>query len=115
LQITPRWGNIQSQVIEYDHRTKQFLSYNPREIKAPQQANGEELSPQQKKKYKEGDKVQLGDGTEFQLSPSSPKGIRSNNKGLVLSVMLDGGLSYLLITGIEKLMGKESQEEKAYS
>lgn len=108
-------GNIQSQVVEYDHRTKQFLSYNPRDIKAPQEVNGEELSPQQKKKYKEGEKVQLVDGTEFQLSPSSPNGIRSNNKGLVLSVMLDGGLSYLLVTGVEKLLGKESQEEKAYS
>ena len=108
-------GNIQSQVVEYDHRTKQFLSYNPRDIKAPHQVNVEELSPQQKKKYKEGETVTLEDGTEFQLSPSSPKGIRSNNKGLVLSVLLDGGLSYLLITGVEKMLGKKSQEEKAYS
>ncbi|WP_051316108.1 DUF4099 domain-containing protein [Algoriphagus vanfongensis] len=108
-------GNIQSEIIEYDHRTKQFLSYNPRDIQAPQQVNGEELSPQQKKKYKEGDTVTLEDGTEFQLSPSSPKGIRSNSKGLVLSVLLDGGLSYLLITGVEKMLGKKSQEEKAYS
>lgn len=108
-------GNIQFQVVEYDHRTKQFLSYNPRAIKAPHQVNGEELSPQQKKKYKEGDTVTLEDGTEFQLSPSSPKGIRSNSKGLVLSVMLDGGLSYLLITGVEKILGKKSREEKAYT
>lgn len=108
-------GNIQSQIVEYDHRTKQFLSYNPRDIQAPQQVNGENLSPQQKRKYKEGEKVQLADGTEFQLSPSSPKGIRSNSKGLVLSVLLDGGLSYLLITGVEKMLGKKSQEEKAYS
>lgn len=108
-------GNIQSQIIEYDQRTKQFLSYNPRDIQAPQQVNGETLSPQQKRKYKEGEKVQLADGTEFQLSPSSSKGIRSNRKGLVLSVLLDGGLSYLLISGVERMLGKKSQEEKAYS
>ncbi|MEB2774588.1 DUF4099 domain-containing protein [Algoriphagus sp. D3-2-R+10] len=108
-------GNIQSEIIEYDHRTNQFLSYNPRDIKAPQLVNGEELTPLQKKKYKEGETVKLADETEFQLSPSSPKGIRSNYKGLVLSVMLDGGLSYLLITGVQKILGKESQEEKAYS
>ena len=108
-------GNIQSEIIEYDQRTKQFLSYNPRDIKSPHRVNGEELNPQQKKKYKEGETVKLADDTEFQLSPSSPKGIRSNNKGLVLSVMLDGGLSYLLITGVQKMLGKESQEEKAYS
>lgn len=108
-------GNIQSEIIEYDHRTKQFLSYNPRDIKAPQEVNREKLSPQQKKKYKEGETVQLADGTEFQLSPSAPKGIRSNNRGLVLSVLIDGGLSYLLITGVEKMLGKKSEEEKAYS
>jgi hypothetical protein len=108
-------GNIQSEIIEYDQRTKQYLSYNPRDINAPHLVNGEELSPQQKKKYKEGEAVKLADGTEFLLSPSSSKGIRSNKRGLVLSVMLDGGLSYLLITGIQKMLGKESQEDKAYS
>lgn len=108
-------GNIQSEIIEYDHRTKQFLSYNPRDIKAPQEVNGEAFSPQQKKQYKEGEVVALSDGTELQLSSSAPKGIRSNNRGLVLSVLLDGGVSYLLITGVQKILGKESQEEKAYS
>lgn len=108
-------GNIQTEIIEYDQRTKQFLSYNPREIKAPQSVNGKELDPQQKKKYKEGETVLLADGTAFQLSPSAPKGLRSNKSGLVLSVLLDGGLSYLLITGAQKLVGKESQEDKAYS
>lgn len=108
-------GNIQTEIIEYDQRTKQFLSYNPRDIKAPQSVNGQELDPQQKKKYKEGETVLLADGTAFQLSPSAPKGLRSNKSGLVLSVLLDGGLSYLLITGVQKVLGKESQEEKAYS
>jgi hypothetical protein len=108
-------GNIQSEVIEYDHRTKQFLSYNPGQINAPRQVNGETLSAKQKKKYTEGEAVRLADGTEFQLSPSSPKQIRSNNRGLVLSVLVDGGISYVLITGIQKMLGKESQAEKAYS
>ncbi|WP_026966560.1 DUF4099 domain-containing protein [Algoriphagus terrigena] len=108
-------GNIQTEIIEYDQRTKQFLSYNPRDIKAPQLVNGQELNSQQKKKYKEGETVLLADGTAFQLSPSSPKGIRSNKSGLVLSVLLDGGLSYLLLTGVQKLLGKERQEDKAYS
>lgn len=108
-------GNIQTEIIEYDHRTKQFLSYNPRDIKAPQMVNGLELDPQQKKKYKEGETVLLADGTAFQLSPSAPKGLKSNKSGLVLSVLLDGGLSYLLITGVQKVLGKESQEDKAYS
>lgn len=108
-------GNIQTEIIEYDQRTKQFLSYNPREIKAPQSVNGQELDPQQKKKYKEGETVLLADGTAFQLSLAAPKGLRSNKSGLVLSVLLDGGLSYLLITGVQKLLGKQSKEDKVYS
>ncbi len=108
-------GNIQSEIIEYDQRTNQFFSFNPRDIKGPQEVNGEPLNPQQKKKYKEGEPVKLADGTEFQLSPTSAKGIRSNKSGLVLSVMLDGGLSYLLLTGVGKMLGKKSQEDKAYS
>lgn len=108
-------GNIQTEIIEYDQNTRQFLSYNPRDIKAPHAVNGEQLSPQQKKKYKEGENVQLADGTEFQLSPSSPKGLRSTNSALVLSVILDGGVSYLLMTGVSKLLGRETKEENAYS
>lgn len=110
-----RDGNIQTEIIEYDQRTKQFLSYNPRDIKAPQSVNGQELDPQQKKKYKEGETVLLADGTAFQLSPAAPKGLTSNKSGLVLSVLLDGGLSYLLLTGVQKLLGKENKEDKAYS
>jgi len=108
-------GNIQTEIIEYDPKTKQFLSYDPRAIKAPERVNQEELSPQQKKKYKEGETVELADGTEFQLSTSAPEGIRSNRTGLIVSVLLDGGLSYLLFTGISKLLGKKSSEQKAYN
>jgi len=108
-------GNVQTEIIEYDQETKQFMSFDPRAIKAPEAVDGQTLSPEQKKKYKEGEVVELADGTEFQLSTIDKRGIRSNRNGLILSVVLDGGLSYLLITGIQRMLGKKSREEESYS
>src|SRR5690606_23926896 len=92
-----------------------FMSFDPRAIKAPEAVDGQTLSPEQKKKYKEGEVVELADGTEFQLSTIEKRGIRSNRNGLILSVILDGGLSYLLITGIQRMLGKKTKEEESYS
>lgn len=108
-------GNVQTEIIEYDQETKQFMSFDPRAIKAPEAVDGQKLSPEQKKKYKEGEVVELADGTEFQLSTIDKRGIRSNRNGLILSVVLDGGLSYLLITGIQRMLGKKTKEEESYS
>lgn len=108
-------GNVQTEIIEYDQETKQFMSFDPRAIKAPEAVDGQSLSPEQKKKYKEGEVVELADGTEFQLSTIDKRGIRSNRNGLILSVILDGGLSYLLITGIQRMLGKKTKEEESYS
>lgn len=108
-------GNVQTEIIEYDQETKQFMSFDPRAIKAPEAVDGQTLSPEQKKKYKEGEVVELADGTEFQLSTIDKRGIRSNRNGLILSVVLDGGLSYLLITGVQRILGKKTKEEESYS
>lgn len=108
-------GNVQTEIIEYDQETKQFMSFDPRAIKAPEAVDGQSLSPEQKKKYKEGEVVELADGTEFQLSTIDKQGIRSNRNGLILSVILDGGLSYLLVTGIQRMLGKKTKEEESYS
>lgn len=108
-------GNVQTEIIEYDQETKQFMSFDPRAIKAPEAVDGQTLSPEQKKKYKEGEVVELADGTEFQLSTIDKRGIRSNRNGLILSVVLDGGLSYLLMTGVQRILGKKTKEEESYS
>jgi hypothetical protein len=94
------------QVIEYDKQTRQFMHYDPAKIKAPEGVNGETLTPEQKRKLKEGDVIKLKDGTELQLATSDKNGVRSNRRALVLSVLLDGGISYLLITGIKSLLNR---------
>jgi hypothetical protein len=91
------------------------MGFDPRAIKSPDAVNGQNLTPEQKKKYKEGDIVELSDGTEFQISTTDKRGIKSNRGGLVFSVLLDGGISYLLITGIQRMLGRKSSEEESYS
>lgn len=107
-------GNVLTEIIEYDKETKQFMSYDPRKIKAPEAVNEHHLTPDQKRKYKEGEMVNLADGTAFQFSSMDKKGMKSNRSGLVLSVLLDGGVSYLLYTGLKRMIGQKSNEEKSY-
>ena len=108
-------GNVQTEIIEYDNETRQFMSFDPRAVHAPDAVDGQKLTPEQKKKYKEGEVVELTDGTEFQVSTTDKRGIKSNRRGLILSVILDGGMSYLLITGIQRMLGRKSKEEESYS
>lgn len=108
-------GNVRIEVIEYDNRTKQFMSFDPTSVKSPDAVDGQKLTPEQKRKYKEGEVVELSDGTEFQISTTDKKGIKSNRGGFILSVILDGGMSYLLITGLQRMIGKKSTEEESYS
>lgn len=114
-EVIDREGNATSEIIEFDKLTNQFLSYDPRKIKLPEAINNEVLSPEKKRKLREGEMITLSDGTEVQYRTSDKNGLRSNRNALVLSVLLDGGISYLLVTGIARLMGKETAEEKSYS
>src|SRR5690606_15669288 len=108
-------GNVQTEIIEYDKETKQFMAYDPRKVKAPEAVNEQYLTHEQKRKYKEGEVVELNDDTAFQFSSIERKNIRSNRSGLVLSVILDGGISYLLYTGIKRMLGAKSNEDTYYS
>ncbi|MEX2513475.1 MAG: DUF4099 domain-containing protein [Cyclobacteriaceae bacterium] len=110
-----RDGNVRSEIIAYDRETKQFMGYDPRTVPAPEAVNNQQLTAEQKRKYKEGETVELADGTRFQHDTADPKGIRSNRNGLLLSVVLDGGISYLLITGVRRMLGAKSSEEQSYS
>lgn len=104
-----------SHVIEYDPQTRQFMDYDPKKLKVPEQINGENLSAEKKRKLKEGEVITLADGTQVQIRTSDKNGLRSNRGFLVLSILMDGGLSYLLVTGIARLVGIKSQEDKSYS
>lgn len=108
-------GKKKSWVIEYDRETKEFISYDPDKVVAPEKVNGETLSDIQKELYRNGGLVQLSDGTLFQHRASERKGLLSDRAALVLSVLLDGGLSYLVIRGLRNILNNPKEQKDEYS
>lgn len=108
-------GKRKSWIIEYDSETKEFVSYDPGKVQVPEKVNGEALSDIQKELYRNGGLVQLSDGTLFQHRASERKGILSDRAALIFSVLLDGGLSYLLIRGLRNILNNPHQQKDEYS
>lgn len=109
-------GNKKKKVIiEYDDLTKEFVAYEPEEVQTPIRVNGEELSEKQQEAFRNGEVVELKDGTKIQHSATDNKGIRSDSKRLILSVLFDGGISYLLFRGINNLRGRSEPQSEGYT
>jgi len=102
-------------IIEYDQQTREFVGYDPDQVEVPVKVNGENLSEKQKKAFQNGSLVELEDGTRIQHSATDSKGIRSDRKALILSVLLDGGISYLLLRGIRNLAGNNDEQKEGYT
>lgn len=101
-----RWAMFN---IEYDPITRDFIGYDVSRVEAPERINGMLLSEQEKSAFKRGEIIELSDGTRVQHRGAEPKGLRSDRKELILSVLLDGGISYLLIRSIRSLSGEKEQ------
>lgn len=108
-------GKKKSWVIEYDPETREFISTDPAKVKVPAKINGEKLSDLQKEQYRNGDVVQLSEGTRLQRRASSRSGVTSNRDALMYSLILDGGISYLLLRGLRNLFGNKSGQKDAYT
>nr|WP_121270954.1 DUF4099 domain-containing protein [Pedobacter schmidteae] len=108
-------GKATTRIFEYDDQTKEFISYTPQEVQAPERVNGEMLTPKQKEAFQFGEPVQLTDGTTFQHSAADSKGILSDRIALVISVLMDGGISYLLLRGLRNLLNNNQQQKEEYT
>lgn len=95
---------------EYDPETKEFIEYDPEKVIVPEKVNSQVLTDQQKDAFRNGEVIWLNDGTQFQYRASDRKGIRADRAALVLSILLDGGISYLIIRGIKALVGLPQQD-----
>lgn len=102
-------------VVEYDPETKTFIDYDPEKITVPEKVNNETLKEGQKRDFRLGNIVELSDGTRFQHRANEKKGVVSDRKALVLSVLLDGGISYLLLRGLKNLTGSKDLQKEAYT
>ena len=102
-------------IIEYDEQTREFVAYHPDQVEVPHEVNGEMLSEKKKKAFQNGEIVELNDGTKIQHSATDIKGVRSDRKALILSVLLDGGISYLLLRGLRNLSGSTDPQKEGYT
>jgi hypothetical protein len=114
LKITlDNHGNKKEMLIEYDAETKEYIVSDTEKILAPDMVNGEFLTPAQKENYRKGKEVEIADGTRFSYSGVDHHGIRSNKLALVASILIDGGLSYMVYKGLNALFNKKRDEKAA--
>jgi hypothetical protein len=75
--------------------------------------NGEFLTAAQKENYRKGKEVKLPDGTRFNFTATDSHGIRSNKLALIASILIDGGLSYMVYRGLNALFNEKRDETEA--
>jgi len=105
-------------VYEFDRETNSFVSADANDILAPDEINGIRLTPQQKREFREGKAVALPDGTEMQAAPAAKNGIRSNKRLLIASLIIDGGITFVLFKAVQaivKMGEKQKQMDSLYS
>jgi hypothetical protein len=102
-------------LIEYDWNTREFVITDTSKVQVPLEINGQPLTPYQKDRYLSGRQIEMPDGSMVQASGTAPEGFRSNRMALVVSVLMDGGISYLLYQGLNALIDKQGEvlQEKA--
>lgn len=109
IRIIGEGKNKKTVFVEYDKETNEFLQVDSAKVIAPESVNDQTLTPAQKKRFQQGLVIDLQDDTSIQATGKNNKGIVSNRTMLVLSVLLDGGLSYMLIKAIQAIEGKKKQ------
>jgi len=103
-------GRKKEVLIEFDRDTQEFVITDTERILAPDFVNNQELTPEQKKRFKKGQEVELPDGTKFRYSATASEGMRSNRLHLIASLLIDGGLSYILYKGLKAMSNKKEDK-----
>lgn len=103
-------------LFEFDPETREYIKTDTGKIQSPDLVNNETLTPEQKKAFSKGEEVELSDDTKFRYTGVDVHPIRANKAPLVASILLDGGISYLMYQSIRSLMGvRQNQREVLYS
>jgi hypothetical protein len=114
LKVTAdKKGNKKELLVEYDPETREFIVSDTEKIMVPDMVNSEYLTAAQKENYRKGKEVELADKTKFSYSAADRHGIRANKLALVASVLIDGGLSYMLYKGLNATFNKQHGEDAA--
>jgi len=111
--ITDEEGKSKQVLVEFDKDTNEFVITDTEQIIAPDTVNGMKLTAEQKKKYRKGQEVEMPDGTAFQYTAVKKEGMRSNKLHLIASLIMDGGVSFMLYKLLHGLFGKKRDEKQA--
>lgn len=105
---------FQSKIFELDLKDKTIKDLDTTKYEL-QTVNGKTLSEKQLQQLRKGKEVKLDDETTIQLSPKADndKKLSSSVKALLItSVMIDGGITFMLIKGIQKLAKMQEDNRK---
>jgi len=111
--ITDDEGKSKQVLIEFDKETNEYVITDTEQIIAPDAVNGMKLTAEQKKKYRKGQEVEMPDGTTFQYTAVKKEGMRSNKLHLIASLIMDGGVSFVLYKLLHGLFAKKRDEKQA--
>ncbi|QKJ28363.1 DUF4099 domain-containing protein [Mucilaginibacter mali] len=104
-------GDKREVLVEFDKDTNEFITVDTGKIFPPDEINGIPLTQQQKKNYRKGKEVETEDGTIIQYSAKDKQAIRADRLALIASVLIDGGVSYVLFKGLNALFNKPQHKE----
>ena len=110
---------FQSKIFEYDSSSKNVMDIDTTKLEF-QSINGINLTDKQLELLRKGKEVKLDDELTVQVSAKADNEnkLRSSSKSLLItSLAIDGGISYLLITGVQRLhrMIEENRKQKEHS
>jgi hypothetical protein len=103
-------GHAKEVLIEFDKDTNEFIITDTEKIQAPDMINGVPLTAEQKERYKKGKEVATEDGTTIQYSGTDKQGVRSDKLALIASLIVDGGMSYIVFKGLNALFNRKEEE-----
>ncbi|TSJ44401.1 DUF4099 domain-containing protein [Mucilaginibacter corticis] len=107
--LTDGEGDKREVLVEFDKETNEFIEVDTGKIFPPEEINGVPLTKEQKKNYRKGKEVETEDGTTIQYSAQDKHAIRANKLALIASVLIDGGVSYVLFKGLNALFNKKQE------
>ena len=106
-------GNKKEILVEYDSETREFIVSDTEKILAPDMVNLQFLTAAQKENYRKGKEVTIADKTTFGYSATDTHGIRANKLALVASILIDGGLTYVVYKGLNMLFNQKRNDVDA--
>jgi len=107
--ITDGEGDKREVLVEFDNETNEFIEVDTGKIFPPEEINGIPLTKKQKENYRKGQEVETDDGTTIQYSAKDKHVIRADKLALIASVLIDGGVSYILFKGLNALFNKKQE------